>query len=74
LTRELCRIHTEKNKYDFEAPIEQYILTYLGVCDYRRGMDWTNWIYWPLVCTPRNCTLQITDTHRLVSSVYYSFH
>jgi hypothetical protein len=31
-------------------------------------------IYWPLVCTTRNYILQITDTHILVSSVYYSFH
>jgi hypothetical protein len=27
---------------------------------------------WPLVCTTRNYTLQITDTYRLVSSVWYS--
>jgi hypothetical protein len=34
---------------------------------------WTGeWIYWPLVYTTRNYTLQITDTHRLVFSVYYS--
>jgi hypothetical protein len=32
------------------------------------------WIYWPLVYTARNYTLQITDTRRLVSSVYYSLH
>jgi hypothetical protein len=31
-------------------------------------------IYWPLVYTTRNYTLQITDTHRLQSSVYYGLH
>jgi hypothetical protein len=30
------------------------------------------WIYWPLVYTTRKYILQITDTHRPVSSVYYS--
>jgi hypothetical protein len=30
------------------------------------------WIYWPLVHTTRNYTLQNTDTHRLVSSVTVS--
>jgi hypothetical protein len=28
-------------------------------------------IYWPLAHTTRNHTLQFTDTHRLVSSVYW---
>jgi hypothetical protein len=32
------------------------------------------WIYRPLVYITRNYTLQVTDTHRLVSSVYYSLH
>jgi hypothetical protein len=31
-------------------------------------------IHCPLVHTTRNYTLQIIDTHRLVSSVYYSLH
>jgi hypothetical protein len=50
------------------------IVTDFGVCDYRRGMDWMNWIYWPLVRTTRNYTSQNTDTHRLVSSFCYSLH
>jgi hypothetical protein len=33
-----------------------------------------DWIYLPLVHTTRNYTLQITDTHRLMSSVYCSHH
>jgi hypothetical protein len=32
------------------------------------------WIYWPLVYTTRNCILQIIDTYRLMSFVYYKFH
>jgi hypothetical protein len=32
------------------------------------------WIYSPLVYTTRNYTFQTTDTHRLVSSVYYILH
>jgi hypothetical protein len=32
------------------------------------------WIYWPLVYTTQNYTLQITYTHRLVSSVCYRLH
>jgi hypothetical protein len=32
-------------------------------------------IYWPLhKLTSRDYTLQITDSHRLVSAVYYSLH
>jgi hypothetical protein len=31
------------------------------------------WIYWSHVYTTRNYTLQITDTHRPTSWVYYSF-
>jgi hypothetical protein len=31
-------------------------------------------IYWPLVYTTQNYTLQITGTHRLVSSVSYSLY
>jgi hypothetical protein len=32
------------------------------------------WIYWPLTYTTLNYNLQITDTHRIISSVYYSLH
>jgi hypothetical protein len=41
------------------------IVTSLGVRDNRRDTD---------LFTTRNYTLQFTDTHRLVSSVYYSLH
>jgi hypothetical protein len=34
----------------------------------------SEWIYWPLVYTSLNYTLQMIDTHKLVSSVYYSLH
>jgi hypothetical protein len=29
------------------------------------------WIYWSLIITTENYILQITETYRLVSSVYY---
>jgi hypothetical protein len=32
------------------------------------------WMYWLLVYTTRNYSLHMADTHRLVSSVYYSLH
>jgi hypothetical protein len=47
--------------------------TYLG-CVTIDGVWIGDWLYWPLVYTTRNYTLQITDAHRLVSSTYYSLH
>jgi hypothetical protein len=38
------------------------------------GYGWVNCNYWTLVCITWNYTLQITDTHRLVSSAYYRLH
>jgi hypothetical protein len=43
------------------------------MCDYRRGMDWILELL-TILYTTRNYTLQFTDTHRLVYSVYYSLH
>jgi hypothetical protein len=42
--------------------------------DYRRGLDWLLDLL--PIYTLKTCdyTLQITGTHRLVSSVYYSLH
>jgi hypothetical protein len=40
----------------------ELIVTYLGVHDYRRGMDWMNWINWPLAYTTLIYTSQIIDT------------
>jgi hypothetical protein len=52
-----------------------YVLSrFGGLRGHRRGIDWMNWVYWPLVYTTRDYTLQLTDTHTLVSSVYYSLH
>jgi hypothetical protein len=42
--------------------------------DYRRGLDW--WVDSLTTCTltTPDYTLQTTESHRLVSSVYCSFH
>jgi hypothetical protein len=42
--------------------------------DYRRGFDWCVDLLPTYTLTTRVYALQITDTHRLVSSVYYSLH
>jgi hypothetical protein len=42
--------------------------------DYRRGLDWWLDLLTTYALTTRDYTLQITDTHRLASSVYYSLH
>jgi hypothetical protein len=44
------------------------------VCETTDGVWIGEWIYLPLIYTTRNYILEITDTHRLVSSVYYSLH
>jgi hypothetical protein len=38
------------------------------------GVEIVEWIYWPLVCTTRSYSLQITGTYRLVTTVYYIIH
>jgi hypothetical protein len=42
--------------------------------DYRRGLDWCFDLLTAYALTNREYTLQITDKHRLVSSVYYKLH
>jgi hypothetical protein len=42
------------------------------MCGYRRGLEWWIDLMTNYTLTTRDYTLQITDTHRLVSSVYYS--
>jgi hypothetical protein len=42
--------------------------------DYRRGLDWWLDLLTTYTLTTREYTLKITDTHRLVSSAYYSVH
>jgi hypothetical protein len=49
----------------FSALIDQHV-TYLWGVWIIAGVWIGYWIYWPLVYTIRNYTLQITDTHRLV--------
>jgi hypothetical protein len=44
------------------------------MCDYRRGLDWWIDLMTTYTLMTRDYTLQITDVHRLVSSVYYSLH
>jgi hypothetical protein len=42
--------------------------------DYRRGFDWWLDLLTTYTLTTRDYTLQITDTNRSVSSVYYILH
>jgi hypothetical protein len=49
-------------------------LEYCHVCDYRRGLDWWLDLLTTYALTTHDYTLQITDTHCLVSSVYYRLH
>jgi hypothetical protein len=42
--------------------------------DYRRGVDWWLDLLTIYSLMTSDYTLQITDTQRLVSSVYYSLH
>jgi hypothetical protein len=42
--------------------------------DYRRGLDWRFDLLTTYTLTTRDYSLQLTVTHRLVSSVYYGLH
>jgi hypothetical protein len=46
----------------------------MRMSDYRRGLDWWLDLLTTYTLTARNNTLQITDTHRVLSSVYYNLH
>jgi hypothetical protein len=53
--------------------ITVYVI-FIVTCDSSRGLDWWLDLLTAYALTTRDYTLQITDTHILVSSVYYSLH
>jgi hypothetical protein len=69
-TEEKSFVLNEKPVMMTSIPI---LLSRIGMCLLERVLDWM-FGFIALIYTTRNYTLQITDTHRLVFSVYYSLH
>jgi hypothetical protein len=75
-TFKLDHCHFIRHYFEFiihRHRIIRYYIIFSQLCGVSIDEVWiAYWIYWPLVHNTQNYTLQITDTHRLVSSVYYS--